>query len=293
MSYIYIYSSIKLLRIRQWIKNFFVFAPLFFSLKFFDFLSVKSTCNAFFFFCFLSSCVYIINDIVDREKDAKHPKKKNRPLASGVLSVKDALFLLFFCIIIVVCFLMAINNLKVMFVGILYLLVNLLYSFLLKHIVIVDVIVISLGFILRVYAGAYVIDVTVSSYIFMTTLFLTLFLGFSKRKMELLKQGAEARSVLRFYSIEAINQYITICSALTIISYALYVLDPSTIVRFDTNRLIYSLFFVIYGIFKYIYLINNDEIIEDPTDAVYSDKILMCVCLSYVAYIVLILCKII
>lgn len=281
------------MRIRQWIKNFFVFAPLFFSLKFFDFLSVKSTCNAFFFFCFLSSCVYIINDIVDREKDAKHPKKKNRPLASGVLSVKDALFLLFFCIIIVVCFLMAINNLKVMFVGILYLLVNLLYSFLLKHIVIVDVIVISLGFILRVYAGAYVIDVTVSSYIFMTTLFLTLFLGFSKRKMELLKQGAEARSVLRFYSIEAINQYITICSALTIISYALYVLDPSTIVRFDTNRLIYSLFFVIYGIFKYIYLINNDEIIEDPTDAVYSDKILMCVCLSYVAYIVLILCKII
>lgn len=266
---------------------------MFFSLKFFDFLSVTLACYAFLGFCFLSSCVYIINDIVDREKDAKHPKKKNRPLASGALSVKKALFLLIGCVAIAVCFFIAINNLKVMLVGIVYLVVNLFYSFLLKHIIIIDVIIIALGFILRVYVGAYAIDVTVSSYIFMTTLFFTLFLGFSKRKMELIKQGTESRSVLRFYSIETINQYITICSTLTIISYALYTLDPATVDRFDTNRLIYSLFFIVYGLFKYINLMDIDDNIEDPTDAIYSDKALMSICFLYVVYMVLILCKII
>ena len=166
-----------------------------------------------------------------------------------------------------------------------YVLINILYSFKLKHVVLVDVFIIAIGFILRVYAGAYAINVPVSSYIFMTTLFLSLFLGFTKRKMELAHSGTTTRSVLENYSDNMVSQYIIISVALTIMCYALYTLEPSTIDRFATNRLIYSVIFVIYGMFRYLYILDKYENVEDPTENVLKDKGLISICVIYVLYV--------
>lgn len=280
---------VQLIRVKQWIKNVFVVIPLLFSLKFTESSACINALYAFFLFCFTSSFVYVFNDIADREKDKLHPKKKFRPLASGALSVRFALFLLVILLGIISLLLLTIYDYKVFIIICVYLGMNFLYSVKLKHLVLADVFVVALGFILRVYAGAYAIDVQVSSFLFMTTFFLALFLAFSKRKAELAKTGEETRAVLKRYSVEVINQYSIISAALTILCYSLYTLEPNTIERFGTNRLIYSVFFVTYGIFRYMYLLNFLEEIEDPTDAVYSDKGLFLTCLGFCLYILLIL----
>lgn len=284
---------IKLIRVKQWIKNAFVLIPLFFSLKFTELSFCLSALFAFFIFCFASSFVYVLNDIMDREKDKLHPKKKYRPLAFGALSVSFACLLLAVLFIIILFFLLMLNDEKIFFIVCLYLGMNILYSVKVKHLVLADVFVIALGFILRVYAGAYAIDVPVSSFLFMTTFFLSLFLAFSKRKSELCKSGEKTRSVLKNYSSEIINQYIIISAGLTILCYSLYTLEPHTIERFGTNRLIYSVFFVTYGIFRYMYLLNFLEEIEDPTEAIYTDKGLFLTCVGFCAYILLILFNIV
>lgn len=293
MVLIMISDVIKLIRVRQWIKNVFVLVPLFFSLKFTELSVCISTLYAFFLFCFTSSFIYVLNDIIDREKDKLHPKKKFRPLASGALSVSFALYLLAVLLCIIVLLLLKIADSKVLVIICTYLVINFLYSFKLKHLVLADVFVIALGFILRVYAGAYAIDVQVSSFLFMTTFFLALFLAFSKRKSELCKTGESTRAVLKKYSAEVINQYIIISAGLTILCYALYTLEPRTIEHFGTNRLIYSVFFVTYGIFRYMYLLNFLEEIEDPTEAIYADKGLFLTCLGFCVYILLILFNIV
>lgn len=284
---------IKLIRVKQWIKNIFVIVPLFFSLKFTELSVCIQALYAFLAFCFTSSFVYVLNDIMDREKDKLHPKKKFRPLASGALSVSSALVLLAVLLGIIAVLLLKINDSKVFIIICTYLIMNFLYSFKLKHLVLADVFVIALGFILRVYAGAYAIDVSVSSFLFMTTFFLALFLAFSKRKSELSKTGETTRSVLKKYSAEIINQYMIISAGLTILCYSLYTLEPNTIEHFGTNRLIYSVFFVTYGIFRYMYLLNFLGEIEDPTEAVYADKGLFLTCAGFCGYILLILFNIV
>lgn len=284
---------LKLIRVKQWIKNVFVLIPLLFSLKFTELSTCITAFYAFLLFCFASSFVYVFNDIADREKDKLHPKKKFRPLASGTLSVSFAYFLLILLLAIITFLLLAIYDEKVFLIICVYLGMNFLYSLKLKHLVLADVFVVALGFILRVYAGAYAIDVEVSSFLFMTTFFLSLFLAFSKRKAELSKTGEETRAVLKKYSVEIINQYIIISAGLTILCYSLYTLEPHTIEHFGTNRLIYSVFFVTYGIFRYMYLLNFLEEIEDPTEAVYSDKGLFLTCLGFCLYIFLILFKVV
>lgn len=293
MVLVMMYDVIKLIRVKQWIKNIFVLVPLFFSLKFSDLSICINALSAFFLFCFTSSFVYVLNDIIDREKDRLHPKKKFRPLASGALSVSFALWLLVVLLCLIAVLLIKLHDFKVFLIICTYLCMNFLYSLKLKHLVFADVFVIALGFILRVYAGAYAIDVQVSSFLFMTTFFLALFLAFSKRKAELCKSGETTREVLKKYSAEIINQYIIISAGLTILCYSLYTLEPHTIEHFGTNRLIYSVFFVTYGIFRYIYLLNFLEEIEDPTEAIYADKGLFLTCAGFCAYILLILFNIV
>lgn len=287
------FEVMKLIRVRQWIKNIFVVVPLFFSLKFTELSACTAALHAFLLFCFASSFVYVLNDILDREKDRLHPKKKFRPLASGALSVSFALFLLLVLLCVMGLFLAAIYDYKVFLIICVYLGMNFFYSLKLKHLVLADVFVIALGFLLRVYAGAYAIDVQVSSFLFMTTFFLALFLAFSKRKAELTKTGEETRSVLKKYSAEIINQYMIISAGLTILCYGLYTLEPHTIEHLGTNRLIFSVLFVTYGIFRYMYLLNFLEEIEDPTDAVYSDKGLLLTCLGFCLYVLFILFKVV
>ena len=252
-------------------------------------LSIRDGRNEadFLAFSFTASVVYVMNDILDRKKDALHPKKKNRPIASGAISVKQALFIVAGLLIADILCLFCLP-IKTALTILLYVLINILYSFRLKHIVLIDVFIIAIGFILRVYAGAYAIAVPVSSYIFMTTLFVSLFLGFTKRKMELQHSGATTRKVLKNYSDNMVTQYIVISVALTIMCYALYTLEPSTIERCGTNRLIYSVIFVIYGMFRYLYILDKYKDVEDPTENVLKDKGLISICLLYVLYILVI-----
>jgi 4-hydroxybenzoate polyprenyltransferase len=266
---------IKLIRPKQWIKNFFVFAPLLFSRHVFDMPYLLSSIAAFFIFSLASSAVYIINDILDVESDRAHPKKKYRPIASGEISVKQALIFLVLLIIIIIAGLIF---LKPIFAAVivLYFITNLLYSLKVKSIVLLDVFFISFGFMLRVLGGAAAISVPISSWMILTTIFISLFLAISKRRGELsqvINQDniEKQRKVLKEYSVEFADQLNTIAAAGTIISYALYTVSDKTVATFGTDKLIYTTPFVIYGIFRYMYLMHQKNLGESPTSIVTKD----------------------
>lgn len=266
---------IKLIRPKQWIKNFFVFAPLLFSRHVFDLPYLLPSLAAFFIFSLASSAVYIINDIMDVESDRAHPKKKYRPIASGEISVKQAMIFLVLLVIIIIAGLLF---LKPIFgvVIVLYFITNLLYSLKVKSIVLLDVFFISFGFMLRVLGGAAAISVPISSWMILTTIFISLFLAISKRRGELsqvINQDniEKQRKVLKEYSVEFADQLNTIAAAGTIISYALYTVSDKTVNTFGTDKLIYTTPFVIYGIFRYMYLMHQKNLGESPTGIVTKD----------------------
>ena len=276
---------LKLIRIKQWVKNAFVLAPLLFSFQFTDIPSVLSALYAFLAFSLVASAHYIVNDIQDREKDALHPQKKYRPIASGVISVKKGLVAALLLLYGGGVFVWLLGDIKVAGVIGLYLLINVLYSGKLKNIVLLDVFVIAIGFVLRVYAGAYAIHEPVSSFIFMTTLFLSLFLGFAKRKGELLRHGTASRTVLKKYGKEMLNAYLAVTMALTIMSYALWTMETNTRANLGTHRMIYSIVFVVFGMFWYVYILDKYNGSEDPTENLYKDKALLLVCCAFVGYV--------
>ena len=270
-----ILNLIKLARPKQWVKNFFVFAPLLFSKHVFDLNFLIASLSAFFVFCLSSSTVYVINDIMDVESDRSHPKKKFRPIASGEISVKQALIFLVAMLGIII-FMFFFQKPVFVFVIILYFLSNLIYSVKIKSIVLLDVFFISFGFMLRVLGGAAAISVSVSSWMILTTIFISLFLAISKRRGELSQvvnhENIERqRKVLREYSVEFADQLNTIAAAGTIISYALYSVSERTVSTFGTDKLIYTTPFVIYGIFRYMYLMHKKNLGESPTTIVTKD----------------------
>lgn len=268
---------VKLARPKQWIKNFFIFAPLVFSHHLLNFEKIKTEILTFLAFSFVASSVYVINDIADRESDRVHPVKKNRPIASGRVKVWQGFV---FALFLFVCglFFSLTLNFKARFLIISYFLMMALYSFKLKHIVLLDVFVIAIGFMMRVLAGAYSIEVVVSKWLFITTLFLSLFLAISKRRMELYfsiqnpNSGAlEQRKVLDEYNIKFADQMLVITAGGAVISYALYTISERTVSLFKTEALIYTTIFVLYGIFRYMYLIYQKKSGENPTDVILGD----------------------
>ena len=289
----YIRNCLKLIRPKQWIKNGFVLAPLVFSKELFGAEPLITALKALIAFCLTASCVYIINDISDIEADRAHPKKRNRPLAAGVITRSQA-YLLSGTLIALSILLVLDMNVRFQLVLVTYFVMNLAYSAKLKEIVLVDVFIIAAGFMLRVLGGAFAIEVQVSSWIVLCTLFVSLFLGFAKRRGELLlvqqvRPGAE-RKVLTSYSVGFVDQMLTIAAAGTVISYALYTVAPRTVETFGTERMIYTTVFVIYGMFRYLYLIHMTDSTENPTNAVTSDIpivvvtvlwVLTCVALIY------------
>lgn len=288
-----ILNLIKLARPKQWVKNFFVFAPLLFSKHVFDSNYVIAALFAFVVFCLSSSTVYIINDIMDVESDRSHPKKKFRPIASGEISVRQAL--IFLAVLIGIIVLMFFFQKPIfIFVISLYFLTNLIYSLKIKSIVLLDVFFISFGFMLRVLGGAAAISVSVSSWMILTTIFISLFLAISKRRGELSQvvnheNIEKQRKVLREYSVEFADQLNTIAAAGTIISYALYTVSERTVLTFGTDKLIYTTPFVIYGIFRYMYLMHKKNLGESPTTIVTKDiPIMLNVLLYFIVCIVII-----
>ena len=286
---------LKLFRVSQWIKNFFVFVPLLFSLHLFEENYFLTSFRAFITFCFASSFVYVINDIVDRDADRLHPEKRFRPIASGKVSVNKALSLASILIILIVLLLLTFNstfNLAV--AG--FLVLNMLYSFSFKHIVILDVFSIAAGFSLRVLAGAFAINVEISSWLILTTMFISLFLGVMKRHSELTvaaeNSNSNTRKVLQDYNIDFANQMATVAAAGVIICYALYTVAARTITVFGTENLIYTTPFVVFGIFRYMYLVYKFDKGENTTRIMVTDIPMIITVISYVFVTVLIIYRI-
>jgi 4-hydroxybenzoate polyprenyltransferase len=289
----FIAAATRLVRPSQWIKNLFLFAALVFAKELFEVDKILITLQAFAAFCLTASSVYIINDILDVEADRAHPKKRFRPIAAHSITIPQALVLLAGLIALGLVIVYPLpSKFKVILAG--YFVINLAYSFKLKEIMLLDVFIIAAGFMLRVLGGAYAIDVAVSSWLVLCTMFISLFLGFAKRRGELVAvQSAGAlseRKVLQQYRQEVLDQMLTITGAGTVISYALYTVAPRTLETFHTDKLIYTTVFVIYGVFRYIHLAHSTDSTENPTAVITSDIpiiivaalwILSCVLLIY------------
>jgi 4-hydroxybenzoate polyprenyltransferase len=269
-----ILKLIELIRPKQWLKNLFVFAPILFAGHLLNTNLFLKNILAFIAFCGVSSIVYIINDISDVESDRVHKKKRFRPIASQDVTVRQALFFAVIIALITILISLKLSFLFAVFI-ISYFVINLFYSFSVKHIVILDVFFISIGFILRMEAGAAAIGVPISSWMILTTIFLSLFLGISKRRAELSQPDSEhvdkQRKVLSQYDVPFTDQMNTVAATGTIICYALYTVSEKTINTFHTENLIYTTPFVIYGMFRYMYLIHKKNLGESPEQIVTKD----------------------
>jgi len=243
------------------LKNGFVAAALVFGQKAGDPSAIARIAFAYVVFWLVSCCTYIMNDVLDRASDREHPVKKHRPIASGALGVKTALF--FAVIILAVSFgASAAAMPKFALVAVIYFGLQIAYSTILKNLVLVDAMAVALGFLLRVVAGAVAIDIAVQSWLLVSTLLLALLLAFAKRRHELVLLGDDAknhRGVLARYSPYFLDQVIAVVTAATLVTYCLYTMWPDTIVKFDTERLPYTIPFVFYGIFRYLYLVHHKK----------------------------------
>ena len=247
---------------------------------------------AFGIFCLLSGGSYLVNDLIDIEKDKRHPKKTLRPLASGRLSRKDAKIasIIVLTLSITVSFLIINMPFGAAVLG--YLAVQIAYSIFLKEVIILDIFSIATGFFLRVVAGAMAIDVPISSWLLICTIFISLFLGLGKRRHEFLLLGEDARNhrkVLNEYNIHVLDQMVSVVTAGTVISYSLYTLSPETIIRFGTEKMWYTIPIVLYGIFRYLFLVYRKEEGGNPEITLFEDKPLLASIALYVIVVGIIL----
>ena len=260
------------MRPRQWVKNLFVFAGLIFAQKLFTPLALVALAT-FAIFCALSGAVYLVNDVADRDKDRLHPTKRRRPIASGRLSVPAAVLA---ALLLVALSLIA--SLRISWslavVAAAYVTLLILYSVWLKHLVIVDVLVVAAGFVLRAVAGAVAIDVEISGWLLICTILIALFLALGKRRYEYLALGGAAaahRPILAEYSAELLDQMIAVVTASTVTAYALYTMSPETVAKFHTHLLPATLPFVLYGIFRYLYLLYRRQLGGNPSELFLND----------------------
>jgi 4-hydroxybenzoate polyprenyltransferase len=279
------------LRPGQWTKNFAVFAALVFAEKLFDVKAIALSVAAFAIFCALSGVVYLINDIADRRSDREHPLKRRRPIASGALPVPVAATA---ATIIGIVALAAAFSLSWSFglVAAGYIALQALYSGPLKHIVIIDVLALSIGFVLRAAAGAVAIDVRISHWLFVCTILLAMFLALAKRRHELvlLADGAAShRPILGEYSPYLLDQMIGVVTASTLIAYIFYTISPETAEKFGTDLLGLTIPFPLYGIFRYLYLVHRREGGGSPAELLINDRPLLACVMLWVAAVVVII----
>lgn len=264
-----------MMRPRQWIKNGFVFAPLVFTGEFLVKASVQHALLATFLFCVASSATYIVNDIRDIENDRRHPKKsRTRPLAAGIISVPVALLLLLvlYAVLIAGWFVMP----KVMLIIIGYLVLNVAYTFVLKHQPVLDIFTIAAGFVLRVYAGAMALAVPVSGWMFVTTLCLALYLAAVKRRQELSQNGSEGRRVLQKYSVVLLDRYAEMSATGALVFYGMFVMS-------ERPEMVVTIPLVLFGLFRYWFVVEELDGGESPADALLADWQLLATVLLWLA----------
>lgn len=282
---------LRSLRPRQWTKNLIVFAGLVFGYRLREGDAVFAAFLAFVVFCAVSGVVYLVNDVRDRESDRLHPIKSRRPIAAGRLPAGMA---------IGVALVLGAAALAVAFLVLpwpfgpitaAYLILLSLYSFSLKHVVILDVVTIAMGFVLRAWAGAVAVDVEFSHWLLLLTLLGALFLGLSKRRAELVSLAGDAghhRPILAKYSPYLLDQMIGIVAASALLGYAFYTTDEETVAKFGTDRLLWTVPFPLYGLFRYLYLVHQRGEGGDPSETLLTDRpLMMCVVLWVVAVVLI------
>lgn len=284
-------SFIRTLRPAQWIKNLFLFAPLVFARQFTEIPLVIISAAAFVVFCLLSGAVYIINDLRDAAVDRLHPKKSKRPIASEELGRTQAWasFIILTAVSLAAAFVL---NRNFFLAASVYFLLQLAYTLKLKNVVILDIFIVAAGFVIRVVAGGLAIDVPISSWLLICTTLLALFIGMSKRRHELVileDKAVEHRPILKEYSAYLLDQMIAVVTASTLIAYCLYTIAPETVEKFGTRNLVYTSAFVLYGIFRYLYIVHKKGKGGSPEELVIQDKPLLVNILLWIISIILIL----
>ncbi len=275
-------NYLHFLRVNNYIKNVFIFFPFFFVLKFEKDL-VLDTLNSFLFFCLLTSGIYILNDIFDIESDKLHPVKRNRPLAAGLISIKRGKQISLLLILISFIGIGLLNKASILYFSA-YLSINLLYNFYLKKVAIVDVMVLGLGFVIRILVGSSVSDIPPSSWILAMTFLLSIFLGFSKRRADLLlpNQKANQRLNLKSYTEKGLNYLLVIISIIISVSYVFYTISDEVKQRWGSNYVFLTSVWVILGISRYLNVIFTKKEYYTPTSMISKDRILQLIVISWI-----------
>ncbi len=276
---------LKLIRVKHWIKNFLIFLPLIFS-KNINIANIILVILGFISFSLASSAIYIINDIKDKEKDSKHPTKKNRPIASGAISVNNALLVMVILLLMTIGILiyLSLDNYFISLYIIDYILLNIMYSMKLKNIPLLDVTILALGFLIRVLYGGALINVEVSSWLFLTVLSISFYLGLGKRRNELKVQEkvGNTRNVLKYYNKEFLDKNMYMCLCMTIIFYSLWCQD------LNYEYIMWTVPLVILICMKYSLNIESNSS-GDPVEVVFKDKVLIVLGLVYALSLIIIL----
>lgn len=285
-----ILSYLKLLRVTSWLKNVFVFVPAVFSKHFFDKSYFLEAVMAFVAFSMASSFVYVFNDLADVEKDKIHPLKRKRPLASGRIPKSRAVLLMVALLFATILFSLKFEKSFVMLLWT-YIVLNFFYTIWLKEVVIVDIFCIAFGFMLRVFSGAFAVDVYISNWLILTTIFISLFLAIMKRRVEIAggPHAVEQRIVLKDYTLNFIDQISAITAGGVIICYALYSVSDNTVIQFGSEALVFTTVFVIYGIFRYMYLVYKKDKGENVMELLISDLPMIINAVLFVAVVIYII----
>ncbi len=280
-----------LLRINHWIKNTFLFLPLFFGLKLNDIDLLIHSFIGFISFSLFASASYIINDYFDIERDRVHPDKSKRPLASGTISKKSSFIILGVILIIAVVLALRLP-IQFLYIAIFYFFINILYSIKLKHFSIIDILIIAAGFILRIYAGGVIAGIVPSIWLTLMTFLLALFIALAKRRDDVLiylDKGQKMRKVVEGYNIEFLNVAMSIMASVIIVAYIMYAISGEVMERLHTDKLYYSVVFVISGILRYLQLVLIEKDSGSPTELLYRDRTLQFTLLGWIVSIGLIL----
>jgi 4-hydroxybenzoate polyprenyltransferase len=282
---------VSLMRIEQWVKNIFVFLPLFFSGKIVLFEYWLPTIVSFVAFSLAASSIYALNDVVDAEADRNHPQKRCRPIAAGNLTPRTGLTI---CVICALCAFMvaAFVNSYVMAVVVLYLLLDVAYCLWLKRIAILDVLIVAVGFVLRLLAGGWATAIHLSQWIVMMTFLLALFLVVAKRRDDVLiyeRQGTVSRDTVYGYNLPFVNQVMCVVAAIMIVCYIMYTVSPEVTLRLHTNRLYLTTLFVIAGVMRYMQLTLVEAKSSSPTKILLNDRFVqLCVIGWFVSFMMII-----
>jgi decaprenyl-phosphate phosphoribosyltransferase len=275
---------IKLLRPKHWVKNAFLFIPLFFAGEIFNTSKLLHLLVAFIAFSLIASSIYILNDYIDVEADKQHPVKCKRPLASGAISKTAALLLFALCVLAGAAVAYFVSE-KFMFVLGIYFIINLLYCFGLKNISILDIMILSTGFVLRVKSGGVAADVAMSEWLMIMIFLLALFMAIAKRRDDILiklASGKEMRKAASGYNVDFLNVMLSLVSAVIIVCYLMYTISPETQARFHTYRLYYTTLFVIGGLLRYLQITYVENNTGSPTKILYKDRFIQLTILLWV-----------